>query len=914
MFAQNTRQHEPQRLFALASDEASIRATEKRLARCETGAKHAATHRASSASEALAEVADQPLGYSHSLMPTASAHFGHKLPPQFVRSVGPSPAHAPSSQTDQVADANIPTVPVKTTLPVQAGLFTRLLQGAHDTLLKESDAAAQPNTHYSAGGIPVVHPQSPHSQQTNQQQRQEVTVQTTMSGQHHEQTPQSPSQGLKAMFASCPAVSCNPSRKRILDPTGRSDKHHKSHHTKAEQGTAARIQQAFPHRKWQTLSDVLQDLDINSITFMGMPMTRDQGLSAVAGPATPAFLPEQYVGACPLAYLHNQPASPAQPTQTPPTPCPAAGLVHQRPPLYTPWQLPTQLQQQHYTASVSQLSAQREQAAGSALPLLLCDLAASRHDATYVAAPAQQLSAATPTVRSPCLPHHGIPVSQGAFLQHPLHRSQLGGRSSHSSGGTEEPQESSNHSVALALDRLFSRTAAQPTTSVQRRSRQAQPAPAAGRLPSSSVDQRSAYNPIQDPASISQHDDIQHGQWPAASNMYAAPKAASSLPPVTPAAVPQGAAQTGVLGSQQQRLWLQPISHLQAPFLQQDVHQPPFLAVPAAPLRHDDASEQLQPDSLQHQSPSLPSLAMQVTRQQEGLNSALPPARPLHTYLDSCLGASDRHNKQQQLANNELAGPSTASDKPYQSRCSPSASSRSQSDPGSFAIIAGLPLCSPERMSAASSALCSSPVLMWNSPASSPASLPMTQQGRRDTQPSTSIGAPVQQQNSQHQQQPQQQQQQEQQQLDSNPHTAMQDSRPLLVVPSRISSASVIHRPPESLDIGKCLAASVHMPSRPAEVPPPSSAARAHLFAEQGQCGKHDALEEILLSAKRVLRSLELAVDLHAAHVHDRVMPFSSHVPPTATACNCLCVVHCLVSWQVKCHEAIKLFLTGVQP
>ena len=490
-----------------------------------------------------------------------------------------------------------------------------------------------------------------------------------------------------------------------------------------------------------------------------------------------------------------------------------------------------QQQQQQYTPSVSQMAPQHEQAATCDLPLLLFDLAASGRNGRHLAASAQQRlpSTATPTVSSPQLPHHAT------LLQPPQHMSHFSGKGSRNSGSPEHPQDlqSSGRCVALALDRLFSSRDAQPTTCIQRRERrkQIQQSLSAAHIPSPSANQSPASNRIAVTARNSWDIAAQHAPLPAASGLYPAPKPASSLPPDTPAALAQGHALSAVLSSPVQTpwppwpQWQQPQFHLQEPVLQQDVDQ---AAYPTAIQMPHPAAD------LAAEQPAEPAVAQHI--------------QPL--LLDD--GASGHLQGGKHLR---------------QSLCTLSSGTRSHTDPDSPAVIAELPLCSPERMSAASSALYSSPVLLWNSPASSAASLPLGEQGREDSHPTTSLSRPVQQQNSQHQHQ------QEQQQQQLHPHTLshaiLQDSPQH----GKTSPVSAVHKPLHSLDKRNCLTASSH---RPVKILMPSGLATVQLADEQGS---PHALEQIVLRAKCVLKSLEpacSAAQLHRACVHDRVMPFST--------------------------------------
>ena len=889
-----------QRLLVFTSHDASLGATEQRLACWQPQAKPATEHRVSCPSEALAEAADQLLGYSQRTSPSAKAWLGNLLPPEPVCSAGPRIATAPCTQANQSAATSSPAVPVRPLPHGESGLFTQLLQ--RDAALDDHGKAPLVSKNNSAWGLPGADPQPDHCQQTQQQQ---VSLSPTVSRQHQELLPQSPAEGLKAMFFCRPAVSSKTSMKHYLPLTHRSDKRYKSRRAKAKPADATCIQQAFPRRQWQTLDDVLQDLDINDITFVGTPMIQDQRVPAVAGPSTPACLPEQHEDIHLLADLQlsqqeNQLASPAQPTHTPPSPYPATGLGGQWPPLNMPWQPAAQpqqhhqhqqhkqqQQQHHYTPSVSQMTPQHEQAAVSALPLLLGDLAATGHDGRHMAASAQQRlpSMITPTVICPQLPHHAT------LLQLPQHVSHFNGRSSHNGNIPEDPQnpQSPSHCVALACDRLCSGTDAQPITSVQSRERcrQIQQSLSAGDIPSPSSDQPPAYNPAAYKAPNSWYFVSQHGPLPAISGLYpAAVQSASTLPDMTAALARGGAAEKTPLQTPCLQ-WQQPESHLQEPTLQQGVDQAAYpnaiqlphpaanpaanpavnsaansAANPAAAqhVLHDNTSAQLRANSLQPQSPS-PSPAVQTAKQRGGLCSAIPVQEAsLNGSLDALGTGSIEHELVDGGA--AWADPGASGDK---APCTPSTSTRSRSDPDSPAMIAQLPLCSPERMSAASSVLYSSPVLLWNSPTSSAASLPIAQQGGQDGHLAASLSRPVQQQNSQHQHQ----HQQGQQQLDPNrvKHTAIQGS----FQHGRNSPLAAKHTHLENVDKGSHFIASSHRSSKKLV---PSAWATAQLGDEQGSL---QALEEIVLRARHVLKSLEPACNaaqLHPAFPCDTVMPF----------------------------------------
>lgn len=808
---------------------------QQRLACFETQGKHKTQY------EGLRHRADQAPGHSDSLTPTALAQLCDGVPPPEPDSLQPSSLTVvctPCTQGKQAAHTH--TAPVATPQPVQSGLSTHSGPGVHDS--------AQDDHAETAWQLPRV--PTPHLQAHQQQQREEEGgMQPAGSGHPEQLMLQSPVKGVPTVLARPPAASIRPSKRKLqINLAHSSTRPHKSHRTST---LLAGIKQAFAHQLWQTLGDVLQEVDINQFTFSGKPMTRGQSLSRVAGPSTPASPPEQYVDTRPLAYLHllqqenHQPLAPPQPTQTPDP------VLNQWPPVHT------QLQQQHHKCHESAEHQIARRAADRPPPLQTPDLASNRHYATLMASPTQPANVATPAM-SPQEASLSLPNSQAISGQHPLLMGQLCWSSCHSRGSPSRAHTPVNHTpiqtVVRVLDSLFSGSKAQQAAPPQSSSRHAhaQPPPPAPHPAPLRADKRPAYTANPHSASNGRSDGVQQCQWPTALGMYAAPQPILGFPRDTPAAGTETCVQTALLSPQQ--LTASPQRRPPQAFLQQDAHQPvslPIHPVQVAVPHHAHACAQLQADTLQHRLPCCP--AMQVAEQQGGLPSAVSLATPLQKDLNSCLGAVDTDSRQHELAtiarDAAWAGPSQACEKPYQSvyNPSPSTSAWSQADPHSPGLTADLLLRSPEGMPAPSSARKSSPSLLWNSLSSSGASSLMPQQS---TEPSASRGRALQQQNSPHQQQNSPQQQQ-QWQLDQ-PHTAMQHRSPWLAASGKVRTASAIHSPPDSLRKGGCLASS-----RPAQVVVPSG---LQLACQHVSGHKLNALEQIALSARRMLRSLDPAV------------------------------------------------------
>lgn len=799
------------------TDTTGQKPTQQREACCETQSEHVSEHKGHSGCAS----ANQVPGYSHSRMLTSPAQLRHSVPPPEHAQCSNTPAFsAQCTRRKESADIHSPTALVTTPLPVQSGLSTQSGQGGHGAAQADHANAAWPQQHGWAGQLRRV---PPPCQQAHQQQQQEAGVQPTGSGEQEEAVVQSPAEGLPAMLACPPAASPTPSRrKRHIDLTPRPTRPRKSHRTITR---SAGIRPAHP--LWRTLGDVLQDLDINHFIFSGKPLTRGQSVSAGAGPSTPAALPQQYMDTRALAYFPllqqetNQPSSSAQPTPTQ-TPLPPESLLNRWPPMSTQLQ-----QQQQHTCNGSTQHSMFRQAADTTLPLQRSGLAASCHDAAHMAPAIQQPTGGSPAMSSPQPPHPSFPPSQGISLQHPWHTGQHSWSSCHSNGSPSNPQnpQSPTQSVLRVLDRLFSGSKAQqrgPLPSSGRHARaHAQPSPNAPHPERRGANQRPPDALTPNSASKSCNVGVQHCQWPAASGVYTAPPPAWRCPPETPATQAEGSVYTLVPCCQQQWQARQPY--------QQDAHQ--AVGLPAAPDMHlpvpNHAHAAAQAETLQHQSP----------------NTGI---------------------KQHGVATREAA-PSSDPEKPYQALCS--RSTRSPADPGRPAMKAQLPLPSPERMPAPSSACHSSPMLLWTSSSSAGpgASLLMPQHSR---EVSTSMARPHQQENSQ-----QQKNSPQQQQLGSHPQTAMQDRPPWLAASGRTRSASVIHRSPDRPNKSRCLTSF-----RPANVMVLPGAQAGQLAGQHSSGGHLSAVEQIAVSAKGVLRSLDLAVTashLHLAYVHERVMLFS---------------------------------------
>lgn len=833
---------------------------QQRLAFFKTHGKHKTQY------DGFCHHADQAPGHSDSLTPTALAQLCDSVPPPEPDSLQPSsPAVVctPCSQGKQAAATHSPTAPIITPQPVQSDLSTHLGPGVHDSAQDDHAETAWPSQHGLAGQLPQVPP--PGSQTHQQQQLEEGGVQPAGSSHPKQLMLQSPPEGLPIVLAHPPAASLKPAKRKLqINLTHSSIRPRKSHRTST---LLAGIKQAFAHRLWQTLGDFLQEVDINRFTFSGKPLTRGQSLSRVTGPSTPAFLPEEYVDTRPLAYPHllqqenHQPLAPPQPTQTPDP------VLNHWPPVHT------QLQQQHHTSHESAEHQIARQAADRTPPLQTPDLVSNCHHATHMAFPTQPASVATPAVSSAQAASPSLPNSQAISGQHPLPMGQLCQSGGSPSCVHNPANQSPIQTVVRVLDRLFSGSKAQQAATPQSSSRHThvQPPPPAPHPAPQGDDKLPAYTVTPHPTSNSRSDGIQQCQWPTASGLYAAPQPTLWFSPDTPAGA-ETSVQTVLPLPQQQTA--SPQRQPPQAFLQQEPHQPVGLPnhhgqVPVS--HHAHACAHLQ--ALQHRLPCCP--AMQVTEQQGGLHSASSLATPLQEGLNSSLGAVDTDSRQHELATTARdaawAAPDRASEKPYQSVCkpSPSTSARAQTDSDSPGLTADLLLRSPERTLAPSSARLSSPLVLWNSLSSSGASSCSHEPQQFKLKLSASNAMPLQQQNIPQQQHRQQQQQQWQ--LDQ-PHTAMQHRPPWLAASGTVRTASAIHSPLASFNKRGCLASS-----RPAQVGVSSGAPQKQLAGQHASGDKLNALEQIVIGAKRMLRSLDLAVGAPhpPACIPDRVMPCS---------------------------------------
>ena len=394
-----------------------------------------------------------------------------------------------------------------------------------------------------------------------------------------------------------PSVSLEPSkRKRQINLAPRATRPHKS---PSSSSVLAGVKQEFAHRLWRTLGDVLQEVNIDNLTFRGKPITRGQSLSPTAGPSTPAFPPQQYVDTRPLAYVHllqqenHQLLAPPQPTQTPPTP---DSVPNQWPPVHT------QLQQQHYTFDKSAEYQMLSHAAVRTPPFQTPDLASNCQHATPLAPPTQQTSVGAPAMSSPQQVSPSLPNSQGISGQHPL----LCWSSCHSGGSPNHAQRPASHTpiqtVQRVLDTLFSGSTAQqasPLPQSSSRHAHAQQATPLAHPALGGADQRPPYSVIPPPAVNSRSDTVQQCHWHSASGMYGEPQPASELPPDKQAA---GCVQPGLPSPHQQTATL----HAQSPqpCIQQDAHQPsglPPIHHVQVPLTHyPHACAHLQADTLQY--------------------------------------------------------------------------------------------------------------------------------------------------------------------------------------------------------------------------------------------------------------------------------------------------------------------------
>lgn len=878
-------------------------------------------HQAPIPSEALADAADQPLSVNHRKTAAASTPLSPAAPLSHAFAAASTTASEPQPDAANLSDS------AAQEWPLQSGFFTQLLQDAHDTDVDQEPAAVFCGHQCSAAESllghqhGLLHPQSP----ACQQQESEGAV-----GQPHAMRPQqqrpllSPVQALHASFARPWPPSYTPSSHSL-----KSKKQHKPDKKRAKLRSAARTKQGLSYWHWQTLGDILQDLDVNDIIFTGKPMQRSRGVPAVLGPSTPAFMFEQYVDTHPLEYLHllqheNQPPCLYQPASAP-------QLPHSALPSFAPRQQSAQLGQ-HYHAQASlqspvqtlrpysstfgpelpiQISTthrdRTRQAAHSALPQLCCGLAAPLNTAPCTTYTAQ--APATLAMFAPQLPQHPTSLTHQWSISNPHQTSQLQQSSLNNDGSPEDAAstrlQSPGHSMERALDRLFSSTTRQhashtdqmPSTS-EASCREARQAAPSGHNSFVSVDPHLAHLSQAAPNSLSGH--AQHQQQPAA--LYSAPQSASGPPPVTPAVLVEETDHTALSLAQ-----LQQLEHQQQTYkFSQARCQPAVMQSAALPSQHTlqtlslsvpahgySSSPQLQASCTDPQQLRVQSQCLET----EVTDQPGSPASPLdglpHKHLNSSRLKINLKGTTQQEATRGSVRTALTTSSPQHAMASCSPSTRSSPPLASLAGSSALPLCSPEGMPLACPAFCHSPVMLWNSPDSSAAPVPKPQQGREDGLPSCSGATSL----SQHL---------TPQKLHlASPHQSMQHSPPLLplpALPGRPSLGPTIQNPPDSfpeVELALPLLGNSHR--QPDLLPVP--AASAWEASERGCSRQPYALADIAFSAKRVLQSLAVAIgasDSQPLEAHDRVTPL---LHPTFGTClvfrNAITTVLCcsLLSW-----------------
>ena len=276
--------------------------------------KHHSVHQlaqhAALSSVTLADAADNlpgPTAYTSTDQPPQSG----QLAVQQLTTAVETPEHMTSA----------PSSPDHFELPERAsqqkapGTFIALLQEDECTDLEREHAAS---TRHAPAAEPML-PDWPHAvQQSNGAQQQQQQQQRQATGINHMSGPDSgctlldPSHRAEQLFTSprivspadstraYPSQSAGSLRKRSTRP-----KSSRRHRLRSKRLCTADDSVFLGVRcHWQTLGDVLQDIDINDITIKGFPLNRGTEVSAVAGPPTPMYSPPQIVDTRPLAYLH----------------------------------------------------------------------------------------------------------------------------------------------------------------------------------------------------------------------------------------------------------------------------------------------------------------------------------------------------------------------------------------------------------------------------------------------------------------------------------------------------------------------------------------------------------------------------------------------------------------------------------
>ena len=318
---------------------------------------------------------------------TADRLQGHTLTMTTVRSASPNRSatqqlstvsadllahsiHPSATQSGHVEPASSQ----RTVIPQLSGAITRLLQNDQAINVVESHAVA---TGHVAAAQPrlarwpdhLKDPQEPQQWQEKQQQQQHSVQQQQQqqhSVQHQQQQQQPPSQQQHAtseplsrrrtgpnaspslqtpsLFSMLPLViagddSIQPSGGKKRSTRLRSSKRRPSSSNKLRSGSFSSPSELSSH--WQTLGDVLKDINLNDITVKGCPLRKGAEVYAVA-PLTPMYSPYQLVDTRPLAYLTMQSQENRIPaSDLPPLSPPASFLMppeHQPQGSQTTWQ------------------------------------------------------------------------------------------------------------------------------------------------------------------------------------------------------------------------------------------------------------------------------------------------------------------------------------------------------------------------------------------------------------------------------------------------------------------------------------------------------------------------------------------------------------------------------------------------
>ena len=851
------------------------------------------------ASEALAETADQPLGFGQiaSGLPASD----HHRTPHYDTVAGTAVSTAPSSPGEAAGSTVRLNASAKSPPPAASGSLVQLLQDSQEFNANQQAAAELPPSSASPAAKPSVKYQSLWLQLQHPAGQQHQPQQTQAEGEQRataaEQDLLSPAQGLQARLAYPPASSPTPSRRRCHHQ--QSHRHHKSHsRKKAKLDSAAGKQPARAYWQWHTLGDVFQDLNVNDVIFTGRPMHNGQPIQA--GPATPAFQPEQYVDTRPLAYLHlllqqeNQPASMPHHIQTSYLHHSAAEAANQGQSPFVPWEPSTQLRQHNQAQATPQFTPQpacpstldlgqhmqtphlhtdrSNAAAPSTQPAPLLRRPTSLHGSAPVAVQPRLTAAASPVEDM-----HQIPSDQTACsaesspIPEPAQTSPVRNKSKPDNGSNSSilppaPLHSPSHSLERALDRLFSSRA-----QVHRSSAGSLPGPlqqcSSSRhptLPPVVVGSPSERRLTHRATSDSLHTHRQPSPPPTCTCLHPQLQPTASILPRTSAAYGAGTMHIIMPSPQLPMCWPQPgppepqlqvhgvfqadilqaePSHLQGyhtgsmqSLPVQPMPSPQLHAAWPAPLGHCSASAAA---SQQHPSASLP--AIFAAPQEDSKSSKQQQLTSTGPELVSDAAAGRNDSLPQCISGSPPSPPAGSSPE----TCEP------------------LP-CSPERASSPPATICPPPVVLWNSP-DSRTSLPMLQQATESPPSGTT--------RSLHHQLSQTLQSQ----IDASPFDARQLSS------SQITATASPGRPsPDSTAVqgldGISQSGLESLPdesARQAGAMQPSSAA-VQLASKRWPHDRRCALEDIAYSAKCLLSSLDLASSPPIAGctaMHERVRP-----------------------------------------